>query len=172
MVAGLGCWTFGQAPETRPPESPRPPGKTHHKKPPGALPGAHKANPAPMSPEFDDVRRSIEALTPEQRQRFQDNLRRWAKLPPEEKKDLRAREEIRRQKMAEDIDNAIKEAGIELDKQQRQLFARRYAAERRCIEEQLRQETEQKRKPLLKEMLDRLKAEFSEPAAVTPPSVP
>lgn len=115
----------------------------------------------PMPAEFENARKAIEALTPEQRKRFQENFLRWSNLSPAEKKLLLERGEFRRKKMAEDIDAAIRETGIEFDKPRREHFARRYAQERRKIEEQLRQEMEEKRKPLVQEMVARLKAEFS-----------
>jgi hypothetical protein len=48
-------------------------------------------------------------------------------------------------------------------------FAKRYGEERRKVEEQLRKEMEEKRKPLIKEVIARLKEEFST-APLTPPS--
>jgi hypothetical protein len=118
-----------------------------------------------MSPEFENVRKALEALTPEQRKRFQENFVRWSNMPPETKKALRDREEFRRKKMAEDIEAAVRESGLTLDKERREQFAKRYAQERRKIEEQLRREADEKRRPLVKEIVAKLKAEFSEPAA-------
>lgn len=114
-----------------------------------------------MSPEFDDVRRALEALTPEQRKRFQENLLRWSNLPPDEQKALRERAEFRRKRIKEEIDEGIKAAGLELNDEGRQQFAKRYFEERRKIEEQLRKEMEEKRRPLVKEIVGRLKDEFS-----------
>src|SRR5882757_8891612 len=53
------------------------------------------------SPEFENVRKALDALTPEQRKRFQENFWRWANLPPDEKKALRDREELRKKFMAQ-----------------------------------------------------------------------
>ena len=76
------------------------------------------------------------------------------------------REGFRRKKIAEEIDHAIGETGLNLEGERRALFARRYGEERRKVEEQLRKELEEKRQPLLKDIIARLKAEFSaEPAA-------
>lgn len=135
---------------------------------------------------FHNVRKAIEALTPEQRKRFQENFQRWSKMSPEEKKALSDRDTFRRKKIAEDIDAALKEAGLELDPARRELFAKRYGEERHRIEEQLRKEMDEKRRPLLKEVIAKLKAEFAsgtesagspvrppdagaQPAPVTPP---
>jgi hypothetical protein len=118
-----------------------------------------------MSPEFENVRKALEALTPEQRKRFQENFVRWSNMPPEAKKALRDRDEFRRKKMAEDIEAAVRESGLVLDKERREHFAKRYAQERRKIEEQLRREMDEKRRPLVKDIVAKLKIEFTEAAA-------
>ncbi|MDB6171849.1 MAG: hypothetical protein JWL59_1160 [Chthoniobacteraceae bacterium] len=119
----------------------------------------------PMSPEIQNAQRALEALTPEQLKKFQENFLRWSNLPPEEKKSLRDQDEFRRKKMVEDIESVMREAGLELTKEKRQEFIKRYAQERRKVEEQLRKEMEEKRRPLLKEIRDRLRQEFATPAA-------
>ncbi len=53
----------------------------------------------------------------------------------------------------------------QLDPERREMFVKRYTEERKKIEETLRKETEEKRGPRLEELRDRLKAEFSAPAA-------
>src|SRR4051794_27161708 len=115
------------------------------------------------SPELENVRKALEALTPEQRQQFRENFNRWINLPPDEKRALRDREELRRQHMAEETEAAIKQLGIELDPARRQAFMRRYSEERRKVEEQLRKETEAKRAPMVADIIARLKVEFSAP---------
>jgi len=119
---------------------------------------------------FENVRKAIDALTPEQRRRFQENLQRWGNLSPEEKKALSDRDTFRRKKIAEDIDAALKEAGLTLDGERRELFAKRYGEERHRIEEHLRKDMDEKRRPLVKEVIARLKAEFANgaPAAAVP----
>ena len=116
------------------------------------------------------MRKAIDALTPEQRRRFQENLQRWGNLSPEEKKALSDRDTFRRKKIAEDIDAALKEAGLTLDGERRELFAKRYGEERHRIEEHLRKDMDEKRRPLVKEVIARLKAEFANgaPAAAVP----
>lgn len=118
-----------------------------------------------MSGEFGNVRRALEALTPEQRQRFIENLKRWSNLPPEEKKVLADREGVRRRKIAEEVDRALVQAGLSLEGEKRTRFAKRYAEERRKVEEQLRRELEEKRQPMLKEIVARLQVEFSSDVA-------
>ena len=128
----------------------------------------HPEGGGPDAEKFENVRKALEALTPEQRKRFQENFLRWGNLSPEEKKSLADREIFRRKKIAEDIDSALKEAGLELDAERREFFARRYGEERHKIEEQLHKELDDKRRPLLKEVIAKLKAEFS---GGTPPTV-
>ena len=69
-------------------------------------------------------------------------------------------------------ESALKESGLELDGDRKAAFFKRYAEERRKIEEQLRQEMGEKRKPLVREMLARLKAEFATPAESPAPAKP
>jgi flagellar biosynthesis GTPase FlhF len=116
---------------------------------------------ATPSPEFENVRKALNALTPEQRKRFQENFWRWANLPPDEKKSLRGREEVRRRVMEQEVQAAIQESGLQLNSERQQHFMRRYGEERKKIEEQLRRESMEKRKPMVREMIARLKAEFS-----------
>jgi hypothetical protein len=113
------------------------------------------------SPELENVKKAIEALTPEQRKRFQENFTKWANLSPEEKRALRDRDEIRRKRMVQDIERAIQTAGLQLDDAQRVQFAKRYTEERRKLEEQLRKEMEEKRQPGIADIVTRLKQEFS-----------
>jgi hypothetical protein len=131
-----------------------------------ALPSPRR--PGPMSPEFQNARRALEALTPEQRQRFIENFKRWSNLPPEEKKALADRELIRRKKIAEEVNQAITESGLDLTSERRMFFAKRYGEERRKVEEQLRREMDEKRKPLIKDIIARLKQEFSTETSSTP----
>lgn len=154
--------TASEAPSSPPPKRPRwfGGGRGDLRQPEGGGPDAEK---------FENVRKAVEALTPEQRKRFQENFLRWSNLSPEEKKSLADREIFRRKKVAEEIDAALQEAGLELDAQRRELFARRYGEERHRVEEQLHKELDEKRRPLLKEIVAKLKAEFSAsaPASAT-----
>lgn len=122
---------------------------------------------AANSPEFDNVRKAIEALTPEQQKRFRENFVRWMNLAPEEKRALRDRDELRRKRMNDEIESAMAQAGLQLEGERRARFAKRYAEERRKVEEQLRREMEEKRKPLVQAIIDRLKTEFGESAPAT-----
>jgi hypothetical protein len=147
--------TLGEPPEPGP-EKGQQEGKAEQRK---------RDHDAKMSPEFENVRKAIEALTPEQRQRFQDNFLRWSNLPPDQKHRLRDRDEMRRKRVLEEVEQAVKESGLNLSVEERELFTKRYSEERRRIEEQVRREMWEKRKPMIKEMVDRLKVEFARPAA-------
>jgi len=155
---------------------------------PPAAPAAESSSPTPggtpengkggklskgvNGPAFENVRKALDALTPEQRKHFQENFIRWANLSPEEKKELRDREEVRKKLMATDVENALRDAGLQLDSEHRELFVKRYGEERRKIEEQLRKEMQEKRKPLLKDLAARLKQEFANPANVAATPAP
>ena len=124
------------------------------------------------APEFENARKAIEALSPEQRKRFQENFMRWMNLSPEEKKTLREREEWRKEIMAQEVEHALKQSGLTLDPVHRELYAKRYAEERRAIEMQLRKEVEEKRRPLVQALISRLKQEFSGPLPVASTPAP
>ncbi len=82
-------------------------------------------------------------------------------MTPEEQELYRDRELFRREKVAEEIQDAINKSGLKLDDDQREVFALRYTQERRKIEEALRKEMDQKRHTMVGDMLARLKLEFS-----------
>jgi hypothetical protein len=162
--ATVSAWTSSTLAQTTPdPATPASPAT------PPAAPEEHpqkdpKLAKAVESPAFDNVRKALDALTPEQRKRFQENFIRWSNLSPEEKKALRDREELRKKLVAQEVETVLKDSGLELDPDRREQFLKRYSEERRKIEEQLRKEAAEKRKPLLREMVARLKQEFATPA--------
>jgi hypothetical protein len=126
-------------------------------RPPGAPVPGPRNNPA-----IENVRRALQGLTPEQRKRFEENFVRWSNLSPAEKKILAEREEMRKKFIEQEITAAIAESGLQLEGERRQQFIRRYGEERRKIEEQLHQETMARRKPLVRDLIARLKKEFTE----------
>ena len=115
----------------------------------------------PMGPEFENVRNALNALTPEQLQRFQQNFLRWSNLSPEEKKLLRERDTLQRQKMMTEAQNSLAKTGLQLSEEQKTQFFKRYGEERRKIEEGIRQEMETVRKPRVESLIQQLKSEFS-----------
>ena len=131
-------------------------------------------SPVPDKPfKNPEARKLFESLTPEQQQKVRENYQRWLNMTPEEKKALREREQLRRQKILQEIDGAIKQSGLQLDDQTRNQYIMRYTQERRVIEQRLQQEMEEKRRPQLQDLINRLKAEFqdrSSPASSASPS--
>jgi hypothetical protein len=150
-------------PAATPPESPR--------RMPGAWLGERRrqAFDGTPSPEMQNARKALEALTPAQRKRFQENFLRWADLTPEEKKALLDREQLRKKIMETEVAAAIQESGLALEGDRREEFIKRYSEERRKIEEQLRREINEKRKPLVRDLIGRLQTEFASPPAKPAP---
>jgi hypothetical protein len=165
ILAATLAGTLAQTPTPGPSASPKA-GKR-----PDWLPG-HPTEAGPNGPAFENVRKALEALTPEQRKRFQENLVRWANLPPEEKKALRDKEEVRKKMVEQETDAAIQESGLQLDGDRREQFIKRYGEGRRLIEEQLRKEMAEKRKPLIHDLLSRLRTEFSTEGTPPPSTSP
>lgn len=132
-----------------------------------ATPGGLNRNPAPgpfgggRSPEMESVRKAVESLSPEQKKRFGENLMRWANLSPEEKKALREREAVRQKYIEQEVTAALAASGLRLEGERRAQYVRRFAEERQKIEEQLRNEMMERRKPMVRDLVGRLKAEFA-----------
>ena len=116
------------------------------------------------------MRERINALPPEDRLLFRRNAERWMQMGPSEQALMREREVLRRARIKQEADAALRDAGLRLDQQRQEQFEQRYLQERRKIERQLLQETEVKRKTQLPELNDRLRKEFQEtsPAGAKP----
>jgi len=122
--------------------------------------------------DLGDAHWIFENVTQEERQKFKENLERWRKLTPEKRAELRDKEETRRQHMLEEINCAIDQSGLNLDRDQLQIYALRYVQERRKVEEQLRKDIEERRKNLLDQMNQRLTKEFAPLSHPTPKPSP
>ena len=122
---------------------------------------AAKSKASEKPDQWSDARRFFMQLSPVQQQKFFDNLEQWKAMSPEEQALLRDQDVIRRQRMAQEIQDAIAKSGLNLDDDQREVYALRYSQERRKIEDELRKETQAKRQVMVADMLVRLKAEFS-----------
>jgi hypothetical protein len=146
--------------------TPEPPGP---RKGPGWTGGRQGEGPG-NGAAFENVRKALESLTPEQRKRFQENFLRWANLSPEEKKALREREEVRKKMMEQETEAALQESALQLDGERREQFIKRYTEGRRIIEEQLRKEMNEKRKPMVHELISRLRNEFASESPSASPS--
>ena len=62
----------------------------------------------------------------------------------------------------QEVAAAITASGLRLEGERRVQFVKRFSEERRKIEEQLRHETMEKRKPMVRELIGRLKTEFAD----------
>lgn len=101
-------------------------------------------------------RKALEKMDPEAREKLNRNFEKWQKLSPEEKKAMRNRFKEKFDRMREEIDEAVKASGLELDKDAMHRFAKEYQKGRQAIEKELREE----RKSRIGELIERLKAEF------------
>jgi len=149
-----------------------PPGRERRPKPPHGKPGRDKRGGNEAMPEWvdqpDKLKASLEKMPDEQRKRFLKNLKEWEKLAPEQRSWLRNQEKMRREQRKKEFERLLKENGIKLDEKQREEFGRRFFEERRKIEELLRREMDERRRPLVLDAIERLKKEFAEQPAVAP----
>ena len=110
--------------------------------------------------ERERVAREIQKLSPEQRAEVWRVV--WAvlRMPMDKRRAILGFEEDRRNKAREEITRAMEESGIQLDETRKRTFMQRYFEERKAIEEQLRKESDEKRRQLVREMRERLRKEF------------
>lgn len=106
------------------------------------------------------VRERWSALPPAERQTFQRNAERWMRMSPAEREILRARENSRREQIRRETEAALRESGVSLDPQRRDLFESRYMQERRSMERTLRHQIEIERQQQLPALIQQLKKEF------------
>ena len=119
---------------------------------PGARPGGH----APIN----TARERWLSLPPADRQIFRRNAERWMQMSPEERQIMRQRENIRREQIRRETEQALRNSGLLLDQQKRDLFESRYMQERRKMEQTLRQQIETERQQQLPALIQQLKKEF------------
>ena len=113
-----------------------------------------------MQNDLRPMREHMSELSPEDRQRFERNAQRWNQMSPEERSMLRERENLRRERVKREVEDALRGSGLNLDATKREQFQARYMQERRKLEQALHQEIEAKREQQLAPMVDRLKKEF------------
>ena len=123
----------------------------------------------PGGPEFEKSREAFKQMSPEERQKWLEDFRRWQALPPDQKKSLLDRQESFRKKRREEVERVISESGLELNDEQKKQFAQRYGEERHKLEDELRKELEELRRPRVKALVEKLKQEFSSAPAATAP---
>jgi hypothetical protein len=101
-------------------------------------------------------------MSPEDRQRFKSNAERWRQMDSDERRVWRDRQDWRRQKIRREAEEALRDSGLRLEADKRELYELRYQQERRRIEQTLRQELEEKRRRELAPVVERLKKEFTQ----------
>lgn len=115
-----------------------------------------------------DQQKKYDSLPPEQQQKMQENWERWQNMTPEERKEMRDNEKLRHEKVLQEIEEALKESGLQLDDKTRDEYVMRYTEERRRIEQKLQMEMQEKRGPLVQDLIARLKAEFQSKSSPSP----
>ena len=133
---------------------------------PPVQPKKSKEGSSPFSPGPKPLEQNafLQTLTPEQQQKFRQNLELWKLLPPEKQAELRKTEENRLRAVLKEVNRAIEQSHLKLTQEQRQLFTDKFAKERRSIEEQLRKEMDEKRQQSVNQLISNLASEFAPPA--------
>jgi hypothetical protein len=108
------------------------------------------------------MREQWRSMSPDDRQRFKSNVERWLAMPPEQRRELRIQEGIRRERLQREAEAAMRESGLQLEAERRAQFERRYMEERRRIDRALRQEIRERRQRELTPVVEQLKKEFSQ----------
>jgi len=106
------------------------------------------------------VRERWSLLPPAERQIFQRNAERWMRMSPQERQLMRQLEALRREQIRRETDTVLRDSGLMLDPERRNLFESRYIQERRKIEQSLRHQIEAERQQQLPSLIQQLKKEF------------
>lgn len=115
------------------------------------------------------VNKLLDRLPPgADREAFRKNLMRWRDLSPEERDALRGQADNRGELIKAEIDKTIRDSGLRLTPDQREVYALRYMQERRKLEKALRDQMGSERARRLPGIVEQLKKEFATPAP--PPS--
>jgi hypothetical protein len=143
-----------------------------HKPNAGDSPGMHRPGQGGpgffAGPEAEKARQAFQQMNPEERQRWMQRFKEFAELPLEKKKEIFDRIEYGRRKMREDVEAAVKESGLTLNDEQKKKFSERYFEERKKLEEDLRKQMEEMRRPKVQALIERLKQEFAAQSSGTP----
>lgn len=150
--------------QERPPADPLAAASPKPENKPGAV-----ASPGPRRPGFfggpeaEKARAAFQQMSPEEKERWMRSFRQFAELPQERKMEIFQRSEFMRKKMREDVEDALKQTGLNLPEEQKKRFAERYFEERRKMEEDLRRQMDELRKPKVQALIEKLKQEFAKP---------
>ena len=117
------------------------------------------------------LKKLLDRLPPDvDREAFRKNLLRWRDLPLEERDALRGQVDNRGELIKAEIDKTVRDSGLNLNADQREVFALRYMQERRKLERSLRDQMGAERARRLPGIVEQLKKEFS--SAATPTASP
>jgi len=89
-------------------------------------------------------------------------------MSPQERQIMRQRENLRRERIRRETEAALRDSGLLLDPERRDLFESRYIQERRKIEQGLRHQIETERQQQLPALIQQLKNEFQPPQSNGP----
>ena len=126
----------------------------------------------PATSKVEEARRRFQQMTPEQRLKLQDNLQKWKGLSNEERQALRFQLKMRTDHLEKSASWLEKKNGWKLSPESHQKLLERLDEERKRIEDTLRKEEDEKRRPMTKKMMDALEAEFAPIAAGSPAPSP
>src|SRR5438093_10777815 len=157
LVLALSVFALSCATEQAQPQGNRPAGRAARPtvSAPHGPPAGQGMGPA-HGPQGQSIRERWMALPAEARQNFRRNAERWMRMSPEERNVMRQRENLRRQTIKRETEEALRDSGLRLNPQERAQFESRYMQERRKVEQALRQQIEaerQKELPLLIQQL-------------------
>lgn len=97
-------------------------------------------------------RKRLEELSPEDREKVREKMRRWEKMPEDQKAHVRFVQSELEKRARKAIDEALQNSGLQLNDTERVKFSEIYRAERRKIEEELRAEMDRKRQERLPDL--------------------
>lgn len=137
---------------------------------------ANPAKPSPANPaKLEEARRNWQQMPPQERQKIRENLQKWKEMSKDERQVLRLQAQKRRERMENTVAEFVNKNGWVLTPERHEQLFERFFQERGKIEEILRKEMEEKRRPMIREMMERLKVEFnpgSPGASATPSPTP
>lgn len=112
-------------------------------------------------------RERFRRMSPQDQQRFRQNMERWRQMPADQRSELRQREILRQRRIRREAEAALSSSGLELENEKRQQYEQRYMQERKRVEQALRQELQERRQRELAPVVEQLKKEFGsqKPAA-------
>lgn len=120
---------------------------------------------------FQKFRERLEKASPEEREKFKENLKRWKEMGDDERREFQKRAMEENDRLRKNVDEALQKLGLKLDEDQREVFALRYRQERRKLEQTLCKEVDEKRKAGVDGILQQLKTEFTNPPKASPTPV-